>query len=142
MYRSACLATLMVALSLSPLVTRPALAQHGAALYQVLPPEYGPFSGHFLAGGEGLQKAVPETDPLLKATTPWTMTAWVEMPALPAKPMLIAGAGNAMDEQSRFFAVINGRLALWFGKDNVLTASAPLTRQTWHFLAATFDGGA
>ena len=140
MNRSACHASLLVALSLSPLVTVPALAQHGAALYQVLPPEYGPFSGHFLAGGEGLQKPVPATDPLLKATTPWTMTAWVEMPAAPARPMLIGGMGDAMDEQSRLFAVMNGRLALWFGKDNVLTASTPLTPQQWHFLAASFDG--
>lgn len=140
MNRSACHASLLVALSLSPLVTVPALAQHGAALYQMLPPEYGPFSGHFLAGGEGLQKPVPATDPLLKATTPWTMTGWVEMPAAPARPMLIGGMGDAMDEQSRLFAVMNGRLALWFGRDNVLTASTPLTPQQWHFLAASFDG--
>jgi glycosyl hydrolase family 2/Ig-like domain-containing protein/concanavalin A-like lectin/glucanase superfamily protein len=140
MNHSTRLASLLVALSLSPLVTRPALAQHGATLYQVLPPEYGPFNGHFLAGGEGLQKPLPETDPLLKATTPWTMTAWVEMQAAPAKAMLIAGVGDATDEQSRLFAVMDGRLALWFGKDNVLTASTPLTQRLWHFFAATFDG--
>src|SRR5882757_3575027 len=143
MNRSACLASLLVALSvalsISPLAMRPALAQYGAARYQVLPPAYGPFSGHFLAGGEGLQKPVPETDPLLKATTPWTMTAWVEMPAAPPKAMLIAGMGDAMDEQSRLFAVMNGRLALRFGKDNVLTASTPLTPRPWHFIAASFD---
>ena len=117
-----------------------AIAQHGAAAYQVLPPEYGPFSGHFLAGGEGLEKPIPPSDPLLKAVTPWTMTAWVEMPAVPAQPMLIAGVGDAMDEQSRFFAVIGGKLALYFGRNNVLTASTPLTPQPWHFVAATFDG--
>ncbi len=117
-----------------------AKAQHGAAAYQVLPPEYGPFSGHFLAGGEGLEKPIPETDPLLKAVTPWTMTGWVEMPAAPARPMLIAGVGDAMDEQSRFFAVIHGQLALYFGKDNVLTSNTPLTPQPWHFITASFDG--
>ena len=140
MTRSTRLASLFVALSLFPLATRPAVAQHGAAAYQVLPPEYGPFSGYFLAGGEGLEKPVPETDPLLKATTPWTMTAWVEMPAAPARLMLIAGVGDVVDEQSRFFALTNGRLALWFGKDNVLTASAPLAAAPWHFIAATFNG--
>jgi beta-galactosidase/beta-glucuronidase len=140
MNRSTRLASLLVALSLVSFAVRPVLAQHGAAAYQVLPPEYGPFSGHFLAGGEGLQKPVPATDPLLKAITPWTMTAWVEMLAVPSKPMLIAGMGDAMDEQSRFFAVVNGRLALWFGKDNLLTASTPLTPRPWHFIAATFDG--
>jgi hypothetical protein len=117
-----------------------AFAQHGASAYQVLPPEYGPFSGHFLAGGEGLEKPVPATDPLLKATTPWTMTAWVTMPVVPTRPVLIAGVGDAMGEDSRFFAVTNGRLALWFGKDNALVASAPLAPAPWHFLAATFDG--
>jgi hypothetical protein len=117
-----------------------ATAQHGEAAYQVLPPEYGPFSGHFLAGGEGLEKPIPPTDPLLKAVTPWTMTAWVDMPAVPAQQMLIAGVGDAMDEQSRFFAVIGGKLALYFGRNNVLTASTPLTPQPWHFVVATFDG--
>jgi archaellum component FlaF (FlaF/FlaG flagellin family) len=140
MNRTTRFVSLFLALSLPPWLPRSALAQHGAAAYQVLPPEYGPFSGHFLAGGEGLEKAVPQTDPLLKATTPWTMTAWVELPAVPTKPMLIAGMGDAMDEQSRFFAVINGRLALWFGKDNVLMAGAPLAPAPWHFIAATFDG--
>src|SRR5258708_3206464 len=79
---------------------------------------------------------------MLNARTSWTMTASVEMQTAPAKAMLIAGMGDAMDEQSRFFAVMNGRLALWFGKDNVLTASAPLTSRPWHFIAATFDGQA
>jgi Concanavalin A-like lectin/glucanases superfamily len=140
MNRSSCLASLLLSAALLPFANALVSAQHGAAAYQVLPPEYGPFSGHFMAGGEGLEKPVPESDPLLKATTPWTMTAWVEMPMVPAKPMLIAGVGNAMDEELRFFAVMNGRLALCFGKDNVLTASAPLAQRQWHFLAATFDG--
>ena len=140
MHHSTRLASLLLALTLLSAAAMPAMAQHGAAAYQVLPPEYGPFSAHFLAGGEGLEKPVPATDPLLKATTPWTMTAWVEMPATPTKTTLIAGVGGAMDEESRFIAAINGRLALWFGKDNVLTASAPLTPQPWHFVAAVFDG--
>ncbi len=140
MHHSTRLASRLLALTLLFAAAMPAMAQHGAAAYQVLPPEYGPFSAHFLAGGEGLEKPVPATDPLLKATTPWTMTAWVEMPATPAKTTLIAGVGDAMDEESRFIAVMNGRLALWFGKDNVLTADAPLRPQPWHFVAAVFDG--
>jgi hypothetical protein len=140
MHHSTRLASHLLALTLLFAAAMPAMAQHGAAAYQVLPPEYGPFSAHFLAGGEGLEKPVPATDPLLKATTPWTMTAWVEMPATPTKTTLIAGVGDAMDEESRFIAVLDGRLALWFGKDNVLTASTPLTPQPWHFVAAVFDG--
>jgi hypothetical protein len=122
------------------LASLPAAAQHGAAAYQVLAPEYGPFSGHFLAGGEGLEKPLPATDPLLKAIKPWTMTAWVELPVVPTGPMLVAGVGDATDEQSRFFAVMNGKLALYFGKENVLTANTPLASRSWHFIAATFDG--
>ena len=132
----------ILAAALLLLASAPALAQHGAAAYQVLPPQYGPFSGHFLAGGEGLEKPLPETDPLLKATTPWTMTAWVEVPAASAKPLLIAGMGNATEEDSRLFAIVNGRLALWFGKNNVLTASTPLPQRQWHFFATSFDGQA
>ncbi len=137
MHRSIRIASLLL---IPFLASVPATAQHGGATYQVLPPEYGPFSGHFLAGGEGLEKPIPATDPLLKAVKPWTMTAWVEMPATPKGPMLIAGIGDPMDEQSRFFAVINGKLALYFGRENVLTANTPLASQPWHFVAATFDG--
>jgi Exo-beta-D-glucosaminidase Ig-fold domain/Concanavalin A-like lectin/glucanases superfamily/Glycosyl hydrolases family 2, sugar binding domain/Glycosyl hydrolases family 2/Glycosyl hydrolases family 2, TIM barrel domain len=115
-------------------------AQHGAAQYQVLPPEYGPFSAHILAGGEGLIKPLPETDPLLRATTPWTMSAWVETTTDSMQSTLIAGVGDPMQEQSRFFALINGHAALWSGKDNVLTAPTACASQQWHLLAATFDG--
>lgn len=122
------------------LACAPALAQYGAGTYQVLPPEYGPFNAHILAGGEGVEKSLPATDPLLKAVTPWSMTAWVEMPPPSEKLTLIAGVGDAQDEQSRFFAMMNGKPALWFGKDNALVASAPLAADGWHSLAATFDG--
>jgi hypothetical protein len=91
------------------LAAAPGLAQYGAGAYHVLPPEYGPFNAHILAGGEGLEKPLPPTDPLLKAVTPWSMTAWVEMPAASTKLTLIAGAGDARDEESRFLAMINGR---------------------------------
>ena len=134
------LASLLLTATFLSAAIMPAGAQYGGAKYEVLPPSYGPFSGHFLAGGEGLEKPLPDTDPLLKATTPWTMTAWVEMAAVPTQPVLIAGVGNAMDEQSRFFAVMHGRLALRFGNDNLLIANAPLAERQWHMLAATFDG--
>ena len=141
MIRSTCLISLLLlTAALLPIAPPPARAQHGAAMYQVLPPEYGPYSGHFLAGGDGLEKPLPETDPLLKATTPWTMTGWVEMAAAPMQPTLIAGVGDATEEQSRFFAMVDGRVALRLGKDNMLTANAPLGQRQWHMLAATFDG--
>lgn len=134
MHRWSCFAALLLAIPFS------APAQYGVGTYQVLPPQYGPFNGHFLTGGMGLEKPLPNTDPLLKAVTPWTMSAWVQLPAASTKLTLIAGMGDARDEQSRFFAMMNGRLALWFGKDNALVASAPPAAAPWHFLAATFDG--
>jgi hypothetical protein len=140
MHNSTRVAFLFLTSVLSLVMIAPAMAQHGAASYQVLPSAYGPYSGHFLAGGEGLEKPIPETDPLLKAMTPWTMTAWVEMATLPTQPTLIAGMGDAKDEESRFFAVLNGRLALSFGKDNVLMARMQLAERQWHMLAASFDG--
>ena len=133
-------ASLFLMAVLSAGAVAPARAQHGAENYQVLPPAYGPYSGVFLAGGEGLEKPLPATDPMLEATTSWTMTAWVEMVSVPTQPTLIAGVGDAMDEDSRFFAVVNGRLALRFGKDNMLIDNTPLAQKPWHLVAASFDG--
>ncbi len=137
MHRSIRFAPVVAVLTLA---AAPAFAQYGGGTYHVLPPEYGPFNAHILAGGDGLEKPLPPTDPLLKAVTPWSMTAWVEMPAASTKLTLIAGAGDARDEESRFFAMMNGRPALWFGKDNVLVANAAPAAGPWHLLAATFDG--
>src|SRR5690242_254701 len=130
MHRSIPFASLV---ALMTLASAPAFAQYGAGAYQALPPEYGPFNSHILAGGEGLEKPLPATDPLLKAVTPWSMTAWVEMPAASTRLTLIAGVGDVRDEESRFFAMVNGRPALWFGKNNALEANASPAAGTWHF---------
>lgn len=82
----------------------------------VLPQSYGPYSGNFLQGGIGLTKPLAATDPVLKADAPWTMSAWVEFSPVPTGPMLIAGAGDPSDEDSRFFAVENGLPELRFGE--------------------------
>lgn len=116
------------------------LAQHGAAQYQVLPPEYGPYSAHVLAGGEDLIKRVPEHDPLLHATTPWTLSAWIDTAASAGRTALVGGVGDPFAATSRFLALVDGHAALWAGKDNVLTANAPVSAGSWHLLAATFDG--
>ena len=106
----------------------------------VLPPSYGPYSAHILQGGIGLTKPLPATDPILKASAPWTMSAWVEFSPAPTAPMLIAGAGDPRDEDSRFFAIVDGRLELRFGHGHSLRATDTLNPSGWHLLAASFDG--
>jgi hypothetical protein len=106
----------------------------------VLPQSYGPYSGHFLRGGIGLTKPLPANDPVLKASTPWTLSAWVEFSPAPNGPTLIAGLGDPQDEDSRFFAIVDGRIELRFGPDRFLRASNPLNPTSWHLLAASFNG--
>jgi hypothetical protein len=106
----------------------------------VLPQSYGPYSGHFLQGGIGLSKPLPSADPVFKANTPWTSSAWVEFSPLPKAPMLIAGAGDPRDEDSLFFAIQNALPELRFGSGHSLRAIHPLDASGWHLLAASFDG--
>ncbi|HEX4020375.1 MAG TPA: LamG-like jellyroll fold domain-containing protein [Acidobacteriaceae bacterium] len=126
------------ALLLLPTFALSARAQTPA--FTILPQIYGPYSGHFLAGGTGLTKPLPEKDPVLTAASPWTLSAWVEMASSTENPMLIGGVGDPLKEDSRFFVIIDGKPALRLGKKNMLTASAPLSTQPWHLLAASFDG--
>ncbi|MGB6112654.1 MAG: LamG-like jellyroll fold domain-containing protein [Acidobacteriaceae bacterium] len=106
----------------------------------VLPQSYGPYSAHILQGGIGLTKPLPAADPIVKATSPWTMSAWVEFSPAPTGPSLIAGAGDPRDEDSRFFAIVDGKLELRFGHGHSLRAISPLDPSGWHLLTASFDG--
>ena len=106
----------------------------------VLPQSYGPYSAHILQGGIGLTKPLPAADPIVKATSPWTMSAWVEFSPAPTGPTLIAGAGDPCDEDSRFFAIVDGKLELRFGHGHSLRAISPLDPSGWHLLTASFDG--
>ena len=106
----------------------------------VLPESYGPYSGHFLQGGIGLTKPLPAADPILKANAPWTLSAWVEFSPPPTAPTLIAGAGDARDEDSRFFAIVDGLPELRFGRGHAVRATSPVNLSGWHLLAATFEG--
>ncbi|MHB1957898.1 MAG: glycosyl hydrolase 2 galactose-binding domain-containing protein [Acidobacteriaceae bacterium] len=106
----------------------------------VLPQSYGPYSGHFLSGGIGLTKPLPAADPILKANTPWTLSAWVEFSPSSTGPLLIAGVGDPRGEDSRFFALENGLAELRFGRGHSLRATSPLGGLGWHLLAASFDG--
>jgi Concanavalin A-like lectin/glucanases superfamily len=101
---------------------------------------YGPYNGVFLAGGNSLEKSLPEDDPLFAASTPWTLYCWFQSSEELSNPTLVAGAGNPADEDSRFFGIQNRKLIFWLGKGNSVSASTPLTASSWHFAVATFDG--
>src|SRR5215469_6984661 len=104
------------------------------------PPFYGPFNGLFLAGGNGLKKAMVKDDSVLRADSPWSMSAWVRTEEAIGAPMLVAGMGDLEEEYSRYLAVDRSRLMLWMGKDNAVWGSTTLNPGEWHLLAATFDG--
>ena len=101
---------------------------------------YGPYSGVFIAGGPGLSKPIPAHDTILKASATWTLSGWVKPTETPTGAALIAGLGNPIDEDSRYFALVEGKLAFRLSEDNVLKTSAALALNQWHFLAASFDG--
>ena len=101
---------------------------------------YGPYNAHILVGGRGLIKPLPAKDPIFEAATPWTLSAWVEFAPISPSSILIAGAGDPTDEDSRFFALVDGKPAFRMGDRTNLMSAAPLSAKGWHFFAAAFDG--
>ncbi|HEY0564297.1 MAG TPA: LamG-like jellyroll fold domain-containing protein, partial [Terriglobales bacterium] len=108
-------------------------------LTYVEPPQYGPYNGVFLAGGDGLNKTVAEKDPVLKADAPWTLFAWVNADDT-GGTRYIAGIGDPSEEYSRYLVLRDGAPGIAFGKDNALFAKTTVPAHEWHALAATFDG--
>jgi hypothetical protein len=104
------------------------------------PPVYGPYNAEILQGGDGLHKKMVERDTILRAESPWTIYAWVNSDAPVAAPTLVAGYGDVAAEYSRFLGLEPGKLMLWMGVDNSLSAPATITPGKWQFVAATFDG--
>ncbi len=104
------------------------------------PPVYGPYNVVSVQGGDGVHKKMVEKDTVLRADSAWTMYAWVQVDAAPAAPALVAGFGDVGGEYSRFLGVEPGKLMLWMGPDNSLSAAATITPGKWQFVAATFDG--
>ena len=41
------------------------------------PPQYGPYNGVFLQGGDGLKTPLSEHDTVLRADSPWSLYFWV-----------------------------------------------------------------
>ena len=104
------------------------------------PPVYGPYNAVILQGGAGLRKKMVEQDTVLRADSPWTLYAWIESDAPITAPSLIAGYGDVAGEYARFLGFEPGKLMLWSGEDNTLTAPANIAAGKWQFVAATFDG--
>jgi Exo-beta-D-glucosaminidase Ig-fold domain/Concanavalin A-like lectin/glucanases superfamily/Glycosyl hydrolases family 2/Glycosyl hydrolases family 2, TIM barrel domain len=123
------------------------------------PPEYGPYNAFLLPDGPGLRypmtplRETPSPgesrraaeaafqDSLLQAASPWTLSAWYNPAEAVTGRELLAGIGDITGEYPRFLALEPGKVVLWMGPGNAL--SAPLTSlnsNTWHLLAATFDG--
>ena len=99
---------------------------------------FGPYNGHILVGGVGIVASVPTQDPVLEATSPWTISAWIEAAPTSPSSVLIAGAGDPTATDSRFFALAEGRPSLRLGAEQRLMGTKAAT-PGWHFWAATSD---
>jgi hypothetical protein len=104
------------------------------------PPVYGPYNVTSAQGGDGVHRKMVEKDTVLRAESPWTMYAWVNVDATVTAPTLIAGYGDVAGEYSRYLGLEAGKLLLWAGPENSLSAVATVTPGKWQFVAATFDG--
>lgn len=132
---------ILLALAAQMMIALPAAhAQQSNQQWQDYPLFYGPYYGTFLADGDGLKKPLLERDILLRADSPWTIYCWANNSEAIQAQTLVAGVGKPREEYPRFLGVDNGRVVLWIGKQNSLSAPATLTPGKWHMLAATFDG--
>ncbi len=100
---------------------------------------YGPYSGHFLLGGRGLEKPIDGAETLLEADSPWTLSLWFQADR-ENMTGLLAGVGDPAAEDSRYLGLEAGRPVLRMGAGNEVAANAAVTGTGWHFLAASFDG--
>ena len=103
------------------------------------PAVYGPYNVKVLPGGVGLTKPLVDNDSVATALSAWTLSGWVNS-TTPAATQLIAGIGEASDQDSRYLGTLDGKLMLRMGDQNLLLSQAPLQPDAWHFVAATFDG--
>ena len=104
------------------------------------PPQYGPYNGTFLAGGDGLKKQMVKTDTVLRADSPWSLWAWVRTDEAPKGAILLVGFGEWDAEYGRYIGVDGDKLAYWGGKGLGFSGNAKLAPGEWHFVGATFDG--
>lgn len=125
---------------------------------QTVPDEaYGPYNVISIPAGPGVIKPLappppldprdhgPEgPDPLTAGAAPWTMTFWFRSSDLLTGTKLLAGMGDPEGADARFIGIEDNHLGLWLGKAqnsaNLLTPTANLDGQGWHFAAVTCDG--
>jgi len=105
------------------------------------PAQYGPYNGVFLADGMGLKMPLADAhDTVLRADLPWSLYCWIRTGESVKTRELVAGLGSISAENPRYLGVDAGKVMLWMGKENELSAAADLKAREWHLLAATFDG--
>jgi hypothetical protein len=104
------------------------------------PPQYGPYNGVFLAGGEGLKAPIAEHDSVLRADSEWSLYCWMRTDEPLQGATLVAGIGETTEEYPRFLGADAKTVFLWMGKDNNLSGPMVSTPGVWHLLATTFDG--
>jgi len=105
------------------------------------PPQYGPFSGIFLADGVGLRKPISNThDSILLADSPWSLYCWIKTAEPVEGPEFVAGLGATTDESYRYLGIDAGKVTLSVGSGNLLGGAMKATANEWHLIAATFDG--
>src|SRR3974390_3310027 len=102
------------------------------------PPVYGPYNAAILQGGDGVHKNLVAKDTVLRAESPWTMYAWVQMDGAVTAPTLVAGYGDVTGEYARYIGMEPGKLMLWAGPENSLSAAATVTPGNWQFVAGAF----
>ena len=122
-----------------------ALALFPASLFAQMPisndpPQYGPYNGVFLAGGDGIEAPLAAHDRVLQADSAWSLYFWVRAGEPLQNSTLLAGLGDTAEEYPRYIGADAHSVFLWMGKDNTLSASVTLAPAKWHLLAATFDG--
>ncbi len=134
---TAALLQLSASAQADPVITVPTLR-----LQQPFTPlqHYGPYNAHFLVGGRGLVKPLLEKDPILEAASSWTLSAWIEFAPISPASILVAGVGDPLVGDSRFFALVEGKPALRINTEQQLISAAPFFTMGWHLFAATSDG--
>src|SRR5271169_6326621 len=94
------------------------------------PPVYGPYNAVILQGGDGLRKNMVARDTVLRPDSPWTLYAWIQCDSPITAPVLVAGYGDVAGEYSRFLGLDPGKLMLWAGPENTLSAPVPIAQPT------------
>ena len=103
--------------------------------------EYGPYHGIFIPDGLGLKKSFGAPNPPIQGSSQFTMSCWVRSEEPYPERTLVAGFGEltTVSRTQRYFALLDGRPALWLGLDGI-SAPTPFRRGEWHHVALSFDG--